>query len=386
LKFRAYLALMRRKEFYMIVGVPKEIKDNEYRVSLPPGGVEALCQAGHRVLVQSGAGVGSGFDDDEYVHSGAEILPTAEEVWTQAEMIMKVKEPQPEEFDFLREGLLLFTYLHLAAEEELTRELARRKVSAIAYETVELPNKALPLLTPMSEVAGRMSIQIAAFFLEKMNGGRGKLLGGVPGVRPADVVVVGGGTVGINASQIALGMGAHVTIIDKNLDRLRYLSEVLHGNLTTLASNPRNIADSVRVADVVIGGVLITGARAPRLVTREMIGSMQPGSVVVDVSIDQGGCMETSRPTTHSEPTYRVDDVVHYMVTNMPGAVPRTSTYALSNATLPYAIQLADVGFQEAVRRDPSLALGVNTYQGHITYRAVAEAFNRTYTPLESVL
>jgi alanine dehydrogenase len=370
----------------MIIGVPKEIKDNEYRIALPPGGAEALSQEGHRVLIQSNAGHGSGFGDEEYVLSGAEILKKAEDVWTQAEMIMKVKEPQPQEFEYLRDDLLLFTYLHLAAEETLTHELVGRKVASVAYETVELENGTLPLLTPMSEVAGRMSIQVAAGHLEKMKGGRGKLLGGVPGVRPSDVAIIGGGIVGINAAQMALGMGAHVTIIEKNLDRMRYLSEVLLGNLTTLASNPRNIADSVRVADVVIGGVLIHGALAPKLVTREMIRSMQPGSVVVDVSIDQGGCMETSRPTTHSDPIYIIDDVVHYMVTNMPGAVPRTSTYALSNATLPYALKLAGKGFVEAVRSDAALARGVNTYQGKITYPAVAEAFSVECTSLESLL
>lgn len=370
----------------MIIGVPKEIKDNEYRVALPPGGVDALCQSGHKVLVEAGAGRESGFTDGEYLNSGAQVVATAKEVWTAAQMIMKVKEPQPSEFSFLREDLLLFTYLHLAAEETLTHKLLKTKVASVAYETVELENGALPLLTPMSEVAGRMSIQVAAHYLEKMNRGRGKLLGGVPGVRPSDVVVVGGGTVGINAALISLGMGAHVTIIEKNLDRLRYLSEVLHGNLTTLASNPLNLSNSIRVADVVIGAVLIHGARAPRLVTREMVGSMQPGSVVVDVSIDQGGCMETSRPTTHSNPVYLVDNVVHYMVTNMPGAVPRTSTYALSNATLPYAIKLADLGLVDAVRQDPALARGVNTYKGHIAYAAVAEALGAGYKPLDDLL
>ncbi len=370
----------------MIIGIPKEIKDNEYRVAITPGGVHMLAAAGHKVLVQASAGEGSGFSDEEYARAGAEILPTAEAVWAQAEMIMKVKEPRPEEYGFLREGLLLFTYLHLAAEEELTHELLKRKVTGVAYETVELADGRLPLLTPMSEVAGRMAVQVGAHYLEKAHGGRGKLLGGVPGVRPADVVIIGGGIVGTNAAKMALGMGAHVTIIDKNIDRLRYLADVLHGNLTTLASNPLNIADAVRVADFVIGAVLIHGARAPRLVTREMVSQMKPGSVIVDVAIDQGGCVETSHPTTHSNPTYLVDGVVHYGVTNMPGAVPRTSTYALSNATLPYALQLANLGFEEAVRRDPALARGANTYQGHVTYPAVAEAFGLTYTPLEQLL
>ncbi len=370
----------------MIIGVPKEIKDNEYRVALTPGGVEMLRQHGHRVLIQSGAGEGSGFSDEEYARSGAEILPTAAEVWNNAEMIMKVKEPRPEEYPYLREGLLLFTYLHLAAEEELTRELLKRRVAAVAYETVELADGRLPLLTPMSEVAGRMAVQVGAHYLEKAHGGRGKLLGGVPGVRPADVVIIGGGTVGTNAAKIALGMGAHVTIIEKHIDRLRYLEDVLHGNLTTLASNPLNIAQAVRTADLLVGAVLIHGARAPKLVTREMISTMKPGSVIVDVAIDQGGCVETSRPTTHSHPTYEVDGVIHYGVTNMPGAVPRTSTYALSNATLPYALLLADHGLEEAVRRNGALAKGVNTYRGAVTYPAVAEAFDLPYTPLEKLL
>ncbi len=370
----------------MIVGIPKEIKDNEYRVAITPGGVHMLAEAGHKVVVQAGAGAGSGFSDEEYARAGAEILPTAADVWQAAEMIMKVKEPRPEEYAFLRPGLLLFTYLHLAAEEELTHELLKREVIGVAYETVELDDGRLPLLTPMSEVAGRMAVQVGAHYLEKAHGGRGKLLGGVPGVRPADVVIIGGGIVGTNAAKMALGMGAHVTIIDKNIDRLRYLADVLHGNLTTLASNPLNIAHAVRVADFVIGAVLIHGARAPRLVTREMVSQMKPGSVIVDVAIDQGGCVETSHPTTHSNPTYLVDGVVHYGVTNMPGAVPRTSTYALSNATLPYALQLANLGFEEAVRRNPALARGANTYRGKVTYPAVAEAFGLEYTPLEQLL
>lgn len=370
----------------MIIGVPKEIKDNEYRVAVTPGGVEMLRQHGHRVLVQASAGEGSGFSDEEYARSGAEILPTAAEVWNNAEMIMKVKEPRPQEYGFLREGLLLFTYLHLAAEEELTHELLRRKVAAVAYETVELTDGRLPLLTPMSEVAGRMAVQVGAHYLEKAHGGRGKLLGGVPGVRPAQVTIIGGGVVGTNAAKIALGMGAHVVIIDKNIDRLRYLEDVLHGNLTTLASNPLNIANAVQRADLLIGAVLIHGARAPKLVTREMVSTMKPGSVIVDVAIDQGGCVETSKPTTHSHPTYEVDGVIHYGVTNMPGAVPRTSTYALSNATLSYALLLANHGLEEAVKSNPALAKGVNTYQGAVTYPAVAEAFGLEYTPLEKLL
>lgn len=370
----------------MIVGVPAEVKDNEYRVSVTPGGVEMLTQHGHRVLVQSGAGDGSGFSDEEYRACGANIIPDAAGVWHEAEMVFKVKEPVSTEYEFLHEGLVLFTYLHLAADEELTRRLLDAGVTGIAYETVALDNGHLPLLTPMSEVAGRMAIQVGAHYLERMNGGRGKLLGGVPGVRPCDVVVIGGGTVGTNAAQMALGLGAHVIIIDRDLGRLRYLSEILSGNLTTLSSNPRNIALSVQRADLLIGAVLIPGARAPHLVTREMIRTMHPGSVIVDVAIDQGGCIETSRPTTHSDPVCVVDGVIHYGVTNMPGAVPRTSTYALSNATLPYAVLLADEGFHGAVSRNRALARGVNTYQGHVTHEAVAASFNLSYHSLKELL
>ena len=369
----------------MIVGVPKEIKDNEYRVAATPGGVELLAKMGHRVLVEAGAGEGSGFADEEYVRSGATTV-SHEEAFSEADLVLKVKEPQPSEYDLLREGLLLFTYLHLAAEPELTRVLLDRGVTGIAYETVELLDRSLPLLIPMSEVAGRMAIQVAAHYLEEPHGGRGKLLGGVPGVRPSDVVIVGAGTVGTNAAQIALGMGAHVTLIDRDLNRLRYLDQVLHGNLTTLSSNPRNIADAVSTADVVIGAVLVAGAKAPKLVTREMIASMKPGSVAIDVAVDQGGCIETSRPTTHSNPTYLVDGVVHYAVPNMPGAVPRTSTYALSNATLPYAARLAKLGFADAVRSMPDLAKGVNTYRGKVTHQGVADAFGYECVPLDSLL
>lgn len=369
----------------MIIGVPKEIKDNEYRVSATPGGVELLASSGHKVLVETGAGVGSGFADEEYVRAGA-VLVNHENAFREADMVLKVKEPQPSEYKLLREGMLLFTYLHLAAEGDLTREMMERKVTGIAYETVEMPDRSLPLLIPMSEVAGRMSIQVAAHYLEEPSGGRGKLLGGIPGVRPSDVVVIGAGTVGTNAAKIALGMGAHVTLVDRDLPRLRYLDEVLHGNLTTLSSNPRNIADAVSTADVVIGSVLIAGAKAPKLVTREMIATMKPGSVVVDVAVDQGGCIETSHVTSHSHPTYLVDGVVHYAVPNIPGAVPRTSTYGLSNATLPYAAKLAKLGFAEAIRQVPELTKGVNTYKGKITYQAVADAFGYEYVPLSKLL
>ncbi len=369
----------------MIVGVPKEIKDNEYRVAMTPGGARQLVEAGHRVLVERGAGDGSGFADEQYRAAGAEIVPTGADAWA-AQMVVKVKEPQPVEYDFLRPDLTLFTYLHLAANEELTREMLARGVTGIAYETVELPNGQLPLLTPMSEVAGRMAIQVGAYYMEKMNGGRGKLLGGVPGVRPADVVIIGAGVVGTNAAHVALGMGAHVIIIDKNLDRLRYLDQVMDGRLTTLSSNPLNIAEAVRRADLLIGAVLIKGAKAPKLVTREMIRTMKPGSVVVDVAVDQGGCVETSHPTTHSDPVFVVDGVIHYCVANMPGAVPRTSTYALSNATLPYVVELANRGMEAAVHADRALARGVNTYRGRLTYPSVAEAFDIEYTPLETLL
>jgi alanine dehydrogenase len=313
------------------------------------------------------------------------VVSSNTEAWA-AEMVVKVKEPQPSEYAFLRDDLVLFTYLHLAAEERLTHELLERGTTGIAYETVELPNGHLPLLAPMSEVAGRMSIQIGAHYLERMTGGRGKLLGGVPGVRPADVVIIGGGIVGSNAAQVALGMGAQVFIIDLDLDRLRYLEDVLEGRLVTLSSNPLSIAQAVRRADLLIGAVLIKGAKAPRLVTREMVGSMTPGSVIVDVAVDQGGCVETTCATTHSDPTFTVDGVIHYCVANMPGAVPRTSTYALSNATLPYIAKLANLGAKAAIQADPALAHGVNVYDGAITYAGVAEAFDMAYTSLDGLL
>ncbi len=369
----------------MIIGVPKEIKIKENRVSLTPGGAHLLALAGHKILVERGAGEGSGFRDTEYQESGAQVVATAEEAWTRADMVLKVKEPLPTEYAFLRPDLLLFTYLHLAAEEKLTRILIEKRVQGIAYETVELADGSLPLLTPMSEVAGKMAIQVAAHYLEKTQGGRGKLLGGVPGVRPADVVIVGGGTVGTAAAQVALGMGADVTILDIQIDRLRYLSEILHGSLTTLYSSPYNIANAVQFADVVVGAVLIKGAKAPKLVTKEMVQAMTPGSVIVDVAIDQGGSVETIHPTTHSEPTFEVNGVIHYGVTNMPGAVPRTSTYALSNATLPYVRELADYGFIGAVKRDAALAKGVNVLAGEVTYPAVAAAFGLKHRSLQEL-
>lgn len=369
----------------MIIGVPREIKDHEYRVSMTPGGAHQLATGGHAVRVESGAGEGSAFSDQEYRQAGAEIVPSAADAWA-ADIVVKVKEPQPDEYEFLKPGLVLFTYLHLAADERLTREMVAREVMGIAYETVELPNGQLPLLTPMSEVAGRMAAQIGAHYLEKMSGGRGKILGGVAGVRPADVVIIGAGVVGTNAAQVALGMGAHVIMMDINIDRLRYLQQVMGGSLTTLSSNPLNIAAAVRRADLLIGAVLIKGAKAPKLVTREMIGTMAPGSVAIDVAVDQGGCIETSHPTTHSDPTFLVDGVIHYCVANMPGAVPRTSTYALSNATLSYVVKLAKLDPMLAIQADPALAKGVNTYAGRITYASVADAFGMDYTPLDALL
>ncbi|HAX24966.1 MAG TPA: alanine dehydrogenase [Chloroflexi bacterium] len=369
----------------MIVGIPKEIKDNENRVSTTPAGVREYVAHGHQVLVESTAGVGSGFSDAEYVAAGADLADTHADVFARADMIVKVKEPIHPEYDLMREDQVLYTYLHLAAEPELTRVLIDRGVVGIAYETVELPNRSLPLLTPMSEVAGRMAVHIGAYYLEKVNGGRGVLMGGVPGVRPAEVVIVGGGVVGTNAAQVALGMGANVTILDISLDRLRYLDDVLHGRINLLASSSATLAEAISRADLVIGAVLIPGAKAPKLVTSQMISSMSDGAVVVDVAIDQGGCIATASPTSHSDPTFVVDGVVHYCVTNMPGAVPRTSTLALSNATLPYGLRLADHGL-DAIRQDAALAKGVNVYRGHVTYPAVAEAFGMNAEPIESLL
>jgi len=365
----------------MIVGVPKEVKDRENRVSTTPAGVAEYVGRGHQVIVETGAGRGSGFTDQEFAAAGGCLAATHEEVFARAEMIVKVKEPIPVEYDLLRPDQLLFTYLHLAADGPLTRALMRNRIQAVAYETVQLESGVLPLLMPMSEVAGRMAVQVGAHYLERTNGGRGLLLGGVAGVPGANVVIVGGGVVGTNAAQIALGMGANVTIVDKNVERLRFLDLTLHGRVHTLASNRGNIAAAVAEADLVIGGVLVAGAKAPKLVTRQMIASMRADTVVVDVAIDQGGCIETAKPTSHSDPIYRVDEVIHYCVTNMPGDVPRTSTLALSNVTLPYGLELADFGLREAVKRDPALAMGVNVFDGQITYAAVAEAFGLPATP-----
>lgn len=369
------------------IGIPKEIKNNENRVALTPGGAGMLTQLGHKVFVQTGAGEGSGFADQDYVKEGAQLLDNAAEVWAQSEMIMKVKEPLPSEYGYFREDLTLFTYLHLAAEPKLAEAMVQSKMTGIAYETIQLANGSLPLLTPMSEVAGRMSVQVGAQFLERFYGGRGILLGGVPGVPPADVIIIGGGIVGTNAAKMALGLGANVVIIDRSADRLRFLDDVFHGRIRTLMSNPYNIASAVQKADLLIGAVLIPGARAPKLVSEEMVKQMKPGAVIVDVAVDQGGSIETvDRVTTHSDPVYLKHGVIHYAVANMPGAVPRTSTLALTNMTLSYAVELASKGLVHAIRSHPELKPGVNTYQGHITHAAVADGIGRPYTALETLL
>jgi alanine dehydrogenase len=370
----------------MRIGVPTEIKTDEYRVGMTPAGAAVLAGDGHEVFVQSGAGNGSGFSDDEYKAAGAKILPDADAVFDKAEMIVKVKEPIEPDLKRLKDNQLLFTYLHLAPVPDLTQALLKKKITGVAYETITDERKrTLPLLTPMSEVAGRMSVHVGAYYLHKPNGGRGVLLGGVPGVLPSDVVIIGGGVVGTNAAKMASGLGARVTILDTNLERLRQLDDIFLGKVQTLASNPAHIADAARHADLLVGGVLIPGASAPKLVTRQMIREMKKGSVIVDVAIDQGGCVETAHATTHSNPIYEVDGVIHYCVANMPGAVPRTSTIALTNATLPYARRLAKLGFAKAVD-DPGLAEGVNVYKGAITYKAVAESQSRPFTPLAQLM
>lgn len=370
----------------MKIGLPKEIKDNEYRVGLTPAGVNALTGAGHEVFVQKTAGEGSGFSDEQYTNAGGVMLDTADEIWQTGEMIVKVKEPVAPEYPRMRENQLLFTYLHLAPEFELTKQLLERKVTGVAYETITDKKGTLPLLVPMSEVAGRMSIQVGATFLEKMNGGRGILLGGVPGVPAANVVIIGGGIVGTEAAKMAVGLGAKVTIIDINLDRLRQLDDIFLSKVQTLASSPYAIHEAISHADLVIGGVLIPGAAAPKLVTRAMLKDIPNGAVLVDVAVDQGGCFETTHATTHSNPTFYEEGVLHYCVANMPGAVPRTSTFALTNATLPYALALANKGFEKAIQDDKGLAEGVNTYAGKLTYEAVAASQNLEYTPLNSLI
>ena len=370
----------------MLIGVPKEIKTNENRVALAPAGVEALVSAGHDVVLENGAGEGSGFGDETYTAVGARVAPDADAVWGEAEMIVKVKEPIEPEWRRIRRGQLLFTYFHFAADERLTRAHLDSGATCVAYETVELPTRELPLLTPMSEVAGRMAVQEGAKYLEKLYGGRGVLLGGVPGVAPAKVVILGGGIVGINAAKMAAGLGAKVVVLDISLDRLRYLSDVMPANVQLIYSNRQNVLEQIATADLVVGAVLIPGAKAPKLVRRADLAHMKPGAVIVDVAIDQGGCIETMHPTTHENPTYVVDGIIHYAVANMPGGVPRTSTLALTNATLPYALQLANKGWRRALRDNGALRKGLNVADGRVTYAAVAEAFGLEYTPADEVL
>ena len=366
----------------MIIGIPKEIKNNENRVAMTPAGVQEMTRRGHKVYVQATAGVNSGFTDDAYRAVGAEILPTIEEVYATAEMIVKVKEPIAPEYKLVRAGQLLFTYFHFASSEPLTRAMIDSGAVCCAYETVERADRSLPLLTPMSEVAGRMATQEGCYFLEKPRGGKGVLLGGVPGVKPARVFVIGAGVVGTAAARMAAGLGADVTICDISLPRLTYLTDVMPRNVKTLMSSEYNIREELKHADLVIGSVLIPGAKAPKLVTRDMLKLMEPGTVMVDVAIDQGGCFETSRPTTHEDPVYYVDGILHYCVANIPGAVPRTSTLAQTNATLPYAIQLADKGWRRAAQENPELALGLNVVEGKVVYKPVAEAWGLNYEPL----
>ena len=370
----------------MIVGILKEIKAEENRVSMTPAGVEIMRQNGNRVLVEKNAGTGSGFADAAYIGAGAEIVDAAKEIFARADMVMHVKEPQPSEYDLIREDQIVFTYLHLAAAEKLTRVLIRTGSVNIAYETIQKADGSLPLLTPMSEVAGRMSIQQGAKYLEMAQGGDGVLLGGVPGVDPGIVLILGGGVVGMNAAKTACGLGAKVYVLDMNLDRLRYLSDVMPSNCFPLMSSPAAVRDLISRADVVVGAVLIPGAKAPKLVTRDMLKTMKKGAVLVDVAIDQGGCFETSKPTTHSDPIYTVDGVVHYCVANMPGAVPKTSTMALTNATLPYAVQIANKGWKRAMKENREIKLGANVVKGKVTYKGVSDAFGLEYTPIDDLL
>ena len=370
----------------MKVGIPREVKNHEYRVAITPAGVHEFTRSGHEVFVEAGAGLGSSITDEEFSRAGAKILDSADDVWGTAELVLKVKEPIAEEHHRMREGQVLFTYLHLAASKECTDALIDRKVTGVAYETVELPDRSLPLLAPMSEVAGRLAPQVGAYHLMRQGGGRGILMGGVPGVYAAKVVVIGAGVSGMNAAAIALGMQAEVLLLDKNIARLRAADADYRGHLQTVASNMYEIERAVIDADLVIGAVLVPGAKAPTLVSNELVSRMKPGSVLVDISIDQGGCFEDSRPTTHADPVYKVHNSVFYCVANMPGAVPHTSTYALTNVTLPYALELANRGWREALRRDPALALGLNTHDGHVTYGPVAEAHGMSSVPLQEVL
>ena len=370
----------------MIIGVPKEVKTREYRVGLVPGGAAALVGRGHTVLIEKSAGVGSGIPDAAYEAAGAKIVEKAADVWGRAEMVVKVKEPIASEYGLMKEGQTVYTYFHLAADKPLTKALLERKITAVAYETIQTPDGQLPLLKPMSEVAGRMAVQVGALHLQKEHGGKGVLLSGVPGVRRGKVVILGGGVVGTNSAKLASGMGAETVVLDVNINRLAYLDDVFGSRITPIYSDPAQVQHYVREADLVIGGVLIPGAKAPKLVSEKLISEMQPGSVVVDVAVDQGGCIETCHPTTHDNPTYMVHGVVHYCVANMPGAVAQTSTFALNNATISWGLKLADLGVVEAVKRDEALALGVNTFDGHCTYKAVAEAHGLPWTPLEKAL
>ncbi|MGX1617933.1 alanine dehydrogenase [Micromonospora chalcea] len=370
----------------MKVGIPREVKNHEYRVAITPAGVNEFTRHGHEVFVEAGAGVGSSITDDEFAAAGAKILATADEVWDTAELVLKVKEPIAEEYHRMREGQVLFTYLHLAASRECTDALVDRKVTGIAYETVELPDRSLPLLAPMSEVAGRLAPQVGAFYMMRTGGGRGVLPGGVSGVYAAKTVVIGAGVSGLNAAAIALGLQSEVLLLDKNVARLRQADAIYRGHLQTVASNAYEIERAVLDADLVIGAVLVPGAKAPKLISNELVSRMKPGSVLVDIAIDQGGCFEDSRPTTHADPTYKVHDSIFYCVANMPGAVPNTSTYALTNVTLPYALELADQGWQQALRNDPALALGLNTHAGKVVYGPVAEAHGMDVLPLDEVL
>ncbi len=368
----------------MKIGVPKEIKNRENRVGLVPGGVRILSQEGHQVSIEKGAGLGAGIPDAKYVEAGAAIVDTADQIWQQSEMIIKVKEPIAPEYNRMQEGQLLYTYLHLAAEPELTNALLERKVRSVAYETIELADRSLPLLTPMSEVAGRMSVQVGAQCLQKHRGGKGLLLGGVPGVKRGRVAIIGGGVVGINAAKMAIGLGARVTILDIDAQRLAYLDDIFGTDISTLMSNPENIAECVSESDLVVGAVLITGAKAPKLVTKDMVRTMEPGSAIVDVAIDQGGCVETIRPTTHDDPVYVEEGVIHYGVTNIPGDVPKTSTYGLTNVTLKYACKLAKQGLAAAAK-DPAIAKGINTYDGNLVHKAVGDALGMPVTDWASL-
>jgi alanine dehydrogenase len=368
----------------MIIGIPKEIKISENRVGITEAGVRQYVKEGHTVIVEKDAGVGSGIANEQYEKAGAKIIDTKKDVYAKAEMIQKVKEPLPDEYELMQENQILYTYLHLAAEPKLTKVLCERKVKAVAYETIQLENGSLPLLNPMSEVAGRMATQIGAFYLQKNNGGKGILMGGVTGVMPAKVTIIGGGVVGINAAKMAVGLGARVTILDVNTARLEYLDDIFQGRCQTLFSNAQNIEESVKGSDVVIGGVLITGHKAPTLVSKEMVSSMSKGSVVVDVAVDQGGCIETCRPTSHTQPTYEIDGVIHYCVPNMPGVVPRTSTYALTNVTAKYGSMLAAMGVEDAVAKSPALFKGLNVYNGYVCYEPVARDLHMEYRPYKA--